>query len=307
MNKFEMFAESFGISLSELPESTKNLIESLNFDFEEIIGIERDELIVEILEKIKGDKQVIASPERQEAWETGWAENLELYTKSAGSLERLTPKFIRSGKPVRLFGRYCKTMDKNFELNYVNVLRSYISEVYFEQIENLYEFGAGTGFNLLHFGKLNPNLNLIGTDFVNSSVQLMQKIGENEQLNFESHLFDMLRPSESKMQIKENSGVLTFGSLEQLGSKISEVMEYFSQAKPLVCVHIEPMIELYKSESLEDYLAIWFQGKRGYSSGLIDLVKGLEKSNKAQILKLKRLEFGSMMMEGYNLLVWKPI
>lgn len=303
----ELFTKSFGVSEKELSESTKKLIGTYNFGFSEIAEPERDLLIIEILQKIKNDKQIIASPERHDAWEKGWAENLNLYLESGGKLDSLTPKFIRSGKPVRIFGKYCKTEDENFELNYINVLRSYISDTYFNNIENLYEFGAGTGFNLLHFGRLNPQLNLIGTDFVKSSVQLMAKIGEIEEINLRSYLFDMLFPSESDLKIEASSGILTFGSLEQLGGKLNDVIEFFLKSNPAVCVHIEPMIELYKDDSLEDFLAEWFQSKRGYSSGLINIVQELEKSGKAQIIQLQRLGFGSLMMEGYNLLVWRPL
>jgi hypothetical protein len=49
-----------------------------------------------------------------------------------------------------------------------------------------------------------------------------------------------------------------------------------------------------------------FHKKRGYSQGLYEHLKKLEAKNKLEILESKRLGFGSIMMEGYNLIVWKP-
>ena len=68
------------------------------------------------------------------------------------------------------------------------------------------------------------------------------------------------------------------------------------------------VIMKYKDESkLNDYLAIKFQGKRGYSEGLLPLLKRLEKLGKIELIKVKRLFFGSLYMEGYNTFVWKNV
>jgi hypothetical protein len=188
-NSYKNFALSFGIDAHVLPEPTKKIIDSHDFSLVEITGNDRDDLIIRILEKIKKDKQKIASLERTSAWEKGWAENLDLYLNSNGSPNALVPKFIRSGEPIRWFSKYYKTKDSNFELNYISVLRSYILEVYFSKVQSIYEFGAGTGFNLLHFGKLRPELKLFGTDFVSSSVRLMHEVGRKESINLNSKLF----------------------------------------------------------------------------------------------------------------------
>ena len=58
---------------------------------------------------------------------------------------------------------------------------------------------------------------------------------------------------------------------------------------------------------LNDYLAIKFQGNRGYSAGLLPLLQRLEKQGKIELLKVKRLFFGSLYMEGYNTFVWKKV
>lgn len=301
------FARSFGVLESDISLEISNLIKKFNFEITEIEGKERDNLVIRIIEKIRYDEQSIASPGRKDVWQEGWSENLEAYKASGGSYSSLIPKFIREGLPIRWFGKYYKTTDPKFELNYITVLRAFIFESFFSKLDCLYEFGAGTGFNLLQAHNSLPHLKLIGTDFVSSSVELMNKVGSDFSIPLTASLFDMLNPSAEDFRLDRNSGVLTFGSLEQLGGEIEPIVNYLCNQKPKICVHIEPAIELYNSEDMEDYLATWFQGKRGYSSGLIALLQDYESRGLLLIKKIQRLNFGSLMMEGYNLIVWEPI
>ncbi len=300
------FARSLGIEVHSLSVSCVDLIKSLNFDLEVLKNNERDALILQIIKKIIQDSQVIASPDRTRVWEKGWGENLSSYIESNRSLDSLIPKFIRSGQPIRWFQNFYVPVNPNFELNFIKVLRHFINESYLtNEIVNLYEFGAGTGHNLVHFSNLNPKLNLYGTDFVESSVELMKTVGVDHNFRIKAKLFDMLEPFNNDFNIEDNSAVLTFGALEQLGGDLENIISYFIEQKPKVCIHVEPIAELYDTNYLVDYLANWFQSKRGYSAGLLNLLNKAEQSQKIEIIKNKRLFFGSLMMEGYNLIVWR--
>jgi len=300
------FAKSFGVNESEMTTNVISLIADLDFEITEIVGEARDDLLIKVVEKIRQDEQVIASPIRKEIWQKGWAENLQLYLDTGGAYSTLIPKFIRSGLPIRWFGKYFETRDKNFELNYISILREFLFESYFKGVTSLYEFGAGTGFNLLHASQSLPGVKLVGTDFVPSAVELMNKVGSDLSIPLYSSIFDMMNPGVESLEVDPASGVLTFGSLEQLGGNLKPMLDYLIQQRPKICVHIEPAIELYNSEVLEDYLAIWFQSKRGYSAGLITLLQDYQNQKLISVKKIQRLNFGSLMMEGYNLIVWEP-
>ena len=69
---------------------------------------------------------------------------------------------------------------------------------------------------------------------------------------------------------------------------------------------MEPTIELYDESNLLDYLAMRFHVKRGYTEGYLPRLRELESQNKVEILKVKRLFFGSLYMEGYSCLIWRP-
>ncbi len=300
------FAKSFGVPTNNLSANLTNLIASLALEISPITGESRDKLITQIIERVKNDKQIIAGDGRTETWTNGWAENLEAFKSSGGNVKELTPRFVRAGQPVRWQRKYVQPNTDNFELAYIEVLRHFIIETYFAEVSSLYEFGAGTGFNLVHASQIRPEIDLIGTDFVQPAVDLINEVGVRLGINLTSSIFDMMRPEDFELKLPKNSGVWTFGSLEQLGGQIEPIINYLISNKPKICVHVEPMSELYDDETLEDYLANWFQTKRGYTSGLIPLLKQYEKDGRITVNKIQRLEFGSLMMEGYNLVVWTP-
>jgi hypothetical protein len=69
-------------------------------------------------------------------------------------------------------------------------------------------------------------------------------------------------------------------------------------------VHIEPTIELYDEDWLIDWTAAEFHRKRGYTVGLLPY---LVNHPGVKMLEITRHHVGSMMMEGYNTIAWRPV
>ena len=302
----EDFARSFGTTADDVYEKCSDIIDKKDFAYSIIEGAERDALLLNILKQIERDQQVIGAPERQQVWNKGWKENLNEFISSNYNLEKLIPKFIRYGQPVRFNGQYIQPYSPTFELDYFTVFRQWLFKTYFYSISHIYEFGCGTGFNLVALAQLYPDKRLFGLDFVSSSVDLLNKIAEQYRYNMSGHLFDMISP-DSSFALEEDSAVLTIGAVEQLASKFEAFLEYLMEQPVSLCVHVEPTIELYDENNLVDYIAIKFQGKRGYTRNFLPYLKRLEEDRKVEILKIKRLFFGSLFMEGYNCIVWRDI
>ena len=53
-----------------------------------------------------------------------------------------------------------KILITEFELNFVKVYHRWFLENYFHPFDNIYEFGCGTGFNLVVASEIFPNKNL---------------------------------------------------------------------------------------------------------------------------------------------------
>lgn len=311
----EDFANSFGTDVNDIIRNCSNLIKHIDFRYDIIDDDERGKLILSILKRIEEDTQIIGEPKRNITWNNGWQENLNEFIDSNHDINKLIPKFIRSGQPIRYNREYIRTSNPNFELDYYKVLRQWLFKKYLHQYNNIYEFGCGTGFNLVELAQLFPdnknnnknnNKKLYGLDFVPSSVKLINKIAEYHKYNMSGHLFDMISPN-YEFHLEKNSAIFTIGAIEQLAGKFESFIEYILKQPVSLIMHVEPAIELYDQGDLIDYLAIKFQSKRGYTKGLLPYLTKLEDDGIIDILKVKRTYFGSLYMEGYNIIIWKPI
>lgn len=299
------FAASFGASRDEFSPECLKAIEDSDFTYRQFNRAERDAVILEVLNKIKNDRQVIAAPERKDIWEKGWAENLAAFKENGFDPRALVPKFLRENQPIRFEGDYILPANSRFEYDYMTVFRLWLFQKYFSRIENIYEFGCGTGLNLVLLANLWPDHSYHGLDFVQSAVDLVNSIGDHGDWDIQGYLFDMITPDRT-FELKADCGILTFGALEQLASQYESFIQYLLEQKPGMVIHVEPTIELYDKNNLFDYLAMEFHRKRGYSEKLLPCLKDLEAQGKIDILKVKRLYFGSLFMEGYSYIVWKP-
>jgi len=299
------FARSFGTNIEDIPNDCRKLITKTDFKYRLLVGKKRDKVILDVIKKIEFDQQIIGAEERQGVWEKGWAENLEDFIKSGYNLNKLIPRFIRPNQVVRLNRNYIKPTNPNFELDYFSVFRLWLFKKYLKEFESIYEFGCGTGFNLTVLAQLYPEKKLHGLDFVTSSVDLVNKIGEVYGWKMTGHFFDMLSPDEN-FKIGDNSAIFTIGTVEQLASNFEAFLQFLLEGSPALCIHVEPTIELYDESNLIDYLAIKFHRKRGYAEHFLTRLRELETQNEIEILKIKRLFFGSLYMEGYTCMIWKP-
>jgi hypothetical protein len=307
MNKLSIkdFAASFGTTEDDIRENCLEIINSVDFNYSIIDGSARDKLILDILKRIDADQQVIGAPKRQQVWDKGWGENLKGFVSSDYDLNELIPKFIRPNQPIRFNLNYIQPSNPNFELDFFSVFRLWLFKKYFSDYSHVYEFGCGTGFNLVALAQQYPDKELYGLDFVPSSVELVNQVGDHHSYNISGHLFDMISPDAS-FALEKNSAMFTIGSIEQLAGKFESFVEYILKQPVSLCVHVEPTIELYDENILVDYLAIKFQGKRGYTDNFLPYLKKLESDKVVEILKVKRLFFGSLFLEGYNCIIWRP-
>ena len=95
--------------------------------------------------------------------------------------------------------------------------------------------------------------------------------------------------------------------MEQLGSRYQPFLEYLLENRPQICVHLEPIVELYREGNPLDQAAIRYHERRGYLAGFLTTLKTLEASGKISLLKVQRLFFGGFYHEGYSVVVWKPV
>ena len=297
------FARCIGLDAKQLHPAVREFINGHNFRYRIIEGDEYQILIRDIICTIDSDSQKVGSSERRGRWEDGWSENLADYSYT-GDSESLVPKFIRPGRPLRLNREYIYPEDPHFELNFVRLLQIWLAYHYMSPFGNVYEFGCGTGFNIAKFAEIYPDKFFFGSDFVQPSVDLINKISAKSGLRMKGDLFDMLSPS-SDYTILPESFVCTFGSVEQLAGEFDRFFEFLLASDASLIAHVEPSLDLYDTTSLSDLLAYKFQDKRGYSRQVYGRLRELEGSGRLRLREARRLGFGSMYMEGYNFFLWE--
>lgn len=298
------FAKIFGVSVFEIPEKCLNVVKKSDFRYTEIRGKERDNVLLRVLKTLNTPTVKVAGAHRKDDWEKGWAENLENFRASQSDIQELIPKFVKKKEAIRFHDDYIMPADDEFETNFVTFLRYYLFGKYFAGVSKVFEFGCGTGLNLVAVSELFPRMELVGLDWAEASCEIVDELAKKLQLNLRSSLFDMFSPDNS-VKVDSNSVVFTIGAMEQIGTNFQLFLDFLLKKKPALCLNIEPLYELNDSNLLFDYLAMFYIEKRNYLRGYLEQLRKLEKQGVIKILDTRNT-FGGLYHNAYSYVVWRP-
>jgi hypothetical protein len=298
----EEWARIFGAE-SYLSLIDEKLVASADAGFRRLEGAEREAMFLRIAKTLESPLEV-AGNHRKERWIKGWQETLDGFIASNYSLDALRPQFVRRKEVMRFGQDYVLPETDSLETSWVALLRSYLFSRYFQNLENVFEFGAGTGHNLAALGRQFPHLKLVGLDWVEPAVRIYECLREKNGLNIKGSLFDLSTPDKDVV-LPARTGVLTIGALEQLGNRFGPFLEYLISQGPEVVVHVETIHELYDQNTLFDWVAARYLEKRGYLNGYLTALKEQEARGRIKILEVRRT-FGGLCHDGYTFIVWKP-
>lgn len=238
---------------------------------------ERDSVILDIIKKIDN---VNLKPSAK-SWNDYWSE-----FKSLDS-----PTYLNRQKIFRYNGQYIEAPEDT-ERVFFQALKKHYFEKYFSTMDVVIEFGCGSGNNLVQLHEIFPNIKLYGLDRSKAAVSLVSRSGFVNGIEFDMTVPNKLTKDTGKI------GILTSGSLEQLGENYKLFISFLLRFKADVHVHIEPFIELYDENNLFDYLAITYHKKREYLGRFLSNI-----SSEKKIIEINRTTFGNMYNEGYGVLV----
>lgn len=275
-----------------------------DLSYSEISKSANNEAILRVLNALNSDLIQVGA-HRSGDWEKGWQENFENY-KQSKNLSDVIPKYFNKIPLIRWKQEWIQPNSPTMEYDMLGLIVNFITDSYLGDFSNVYEFGCGTGHNLLRIRNRMPDVNLIGLDWATSSQALIRQVAvDTSDPKFTGENFDYFKPNRD-LKIRDNSAVITVASLEQTGSKFNEFIDYLVEQKPSLVIHIEPMWEPLDETNLLDYLSIKYFEKRNYLNGLQKYIEHLENQGKAEIVKKDRTYVGSFYIDGYSLLVWKP-
>lgn len=310
MNRYvdkSWFADRIGLSIDEV---------SSVIDDEELKGLEYEALPdllntkqLEHMEKVVVTQDFrVSTQESNSVWEDGWEEIYNRLGDSVNIVESiLKPQYFDKGRFVRFDGKYIKTLSEGFEYRMDLLIRKLVFYKYFTDIEDIVELGCGTGNSLLLLNKLFPTKSLLGADWATSSQKLIEKIALATGARIQGLHFNMFTlEGKKQLPLLREHGVLTVHSLEQLGRDFKPLLTYIIESKAKVCVHLEPINEFYDPDSRFDNVALTYHNKRNYLFGFYQQLTELEEEGIINIIDAKRIGFGGLYHEAYNLIVWQP-
>lgn len=287
-------------------KKVKEIFSSYDIVLLDLTEEEYKENIESIENFLKREEVVFSGEHRIGDWNKGWDENAQEFEKTK-QISSLIPKYFNKYKYVRFDDKMYKIGNNNVELNMLRVLQHYINEKYLKSynFNNVYEFGCGTGHNLLALSEMSDcNRNYYGLDWTNTQEKIFKNIKENFNENFSFRQFDFLNP-DNRVDIQSNSVIFTFAALEQIGENHTNFINFLLEKKPRLCIHLEPIEELLDKNNFLQKLSLDYFKKRKYLSKFYTNLKILEENQKINILEAKRTTFGSFFIEGYNIVVWE--
>jgi SAM-dependent methyltransferase len=300
------FCGLFGIERETLSASCRAMIAEYDFRYRILTGAERDDVLLRILKRVDERRVAVAGAHRLAQWEKGWGENLKEFGQSGDDLAALIPKYIRPGFPLRLNKEFVATADPNFELNWYKVFRHWLAHEYLSDASSIYEFGCGSGYNVAYLAEQFPRSRIVGLDWAQPSVDIVEALKTRKGMNVEGRLFNFFEPDHT-LDVPRKSAFLTIGALEQTGEAFHSFLEFAIEKQPDICVHVEPVMEFYDLDNIVDYTAFRCLSERKFVKGFCAALEGLARDGRAEIIKTKRSFFGSLMLESYAQVIWRPL
>lgn len=297
----EDFARQFG-NAGSLPELCRRLVDEGDFRHRVLSGRAREDFILQAVRQLELALDR-SGAHRLDKWANGWQENVDDFRASDFAITALQPKFVHANRPVRLEGQYIQPVSSKFYFDYMRVLISWVFLHHFAALPAVCEFGCGTGLNLVFGGQARPDCHLIGTDWALSSQTLIADIQAHLGIDVEGRRFDLFHPDDG-FTLSANCGVLTVGSLEQVGGDFEPFLDYLRRQRPGVCVNLEPINELLDENDLFDWVAIRYSQKRNYLSGYLTRLRAMAAAGEIEILQEQRT-FGSAFNDGHSLVAWR--
>jgi len=292
-----------GVAAAELPSRTRAVLSSLDFAFTPLHGDDLAEVEGRVREALRAPLPV-SGPGRQPAWEAGWGDILARFARS-DDLDELEPHYFRKpSRTMRVLGRYVRPHDARFEASCVKLLQTWIAERYLTDANALYEFGCGPGHNVLAFTRLLPGRPIVGLDWARPSQEILTRVARLTGAPVSGRRFDMFAP-DPELTLAPGSAVVTIGAMEQLGERFTPFLEFVRAQAPRICVHLEPIHELYDRTCPFDDVAARYAERRGYLRGFLPRLEALAAAGEIELLVAQR-HFGSEFHDGWGSLVWRP-
>ncbi len=299
------FSEIIGVPLAALKRKS-SVFPFPDLKYRVLAGRERDRIVLDVLQTIEGGKLRAAGKNDPSHWVRGWGKIRDLVREQGVSAEVLSPQRHKLLPASRLGGNYVVSDDPLFEFKLSLIVRKAILGHFLKGYSRIVEFGCGTGLNLYILARLYPDKELIGCDWARPSLDMLGEIAASLNRPIGGYVFNMLDPT-GAIPLDRETAVVTALALEQLGNGYQPFLRYLVRKKPALCLHLEPLLELYDRDVLADDVAIKYHTHRNYLNGFLPALRSLAEKGTIEILTERRVKFGNMYHDPYSTVAWRPL
>lgn len=182
------------------------------------------------------------------------------------------------------------------------IVCTFLSDEGVQEDRQLIELGCGWGMNLFSLRESGLRYKLVGVDVSRNAIVAAQSINERFKTAIKFRQTDfLLEDLDSASDI-----VLTYYCMEQLKYDIEAALNQICSWSPKHVIHIEPVIEMYRSWRIRDLASMFYIRSCDYQGSLLTTLQKLEGMGKLRITQVRRLGFAANPLNEGTLIAWKP-
>ncbi len=215
----------------------------------------------------------------------------------------LKPTWFRNDKFYVIDKKFCTTNTEVLDWKYQLAVRNIIFSKYLFDVENVYDFGSGSGINVYLINQLFEKIKLHASDSSKVSVEILEELNNYLGIDVDYDMTDI--KNKIDIDIEPNSAVITTSALEQVGGDIDSFIDFVLEKKPKRVINIEPILEFSHNNEFDNLMKLYCE-KRNYLKYYYSNLLQLERENKIKILFKKRTRVGGLFIEN-SVIVWEVL
>ena len=173
----------------------------------------------------------------------------------------LKPIWFRDDKFYVIDKKFCTTNTEVLDWKYQLAIRNILFSKYLFDIDNVYDFGSGSGINIYLINQLFEKIKLHASDSSKVSVEILEELNTYLGIDVKYDMIDMKK--EINIDVEPNSAIITTSSLEQVGGDIDNFIDFVLQKKPKRVINIEPILEFAENNEFDNLMKLYCE-KRNY-------------------------------------------
>ena len=239
-------------------------------------------------------------------WQDDWFSVLQnLQTNDDNVKSIIRPKWFRKSAFVNIQNCLSLTETPYVDWEYQLITRQMLFYTHLKDIDNICEFGSGSGTNFYLINKILQDKNFILSDISVTSLKIIQEL--KRKLNRNNLTYSNIDIEQDiDLQLPDNTAVITTSVLEQIGDNYKNFIKFILKEKPQIVINVEPIVELLDSKNGFDNVMNLYCEKRKYLTGYLTELEKLEKQKKIKIIMKKRTMVSGTFIEN-SVLIWKVL